>query len=64
MNIQEQIEELQGTCDTLDTEMWSIEELQELDNVIFQCATCGWWCDIGDQGETDDGEMHCTDCCE
>ena len=32
-----------------------------LDNAIFNCAVCGWWCDMGDMAENCD-EWTCSDC--
>lgn len=30
---------------------------------IFLCATCGWWCEIDEANEGDDGDV-CNDCAE
>lgn len=40
------------------------DELAAVDNEIFECVTCGRWCEMSENAETDDGEMHCQDCVE
>jgi hypothetical protein len=64
------IEYLQGSCVSLseacdtfeiDEDTLSREELQELDNQIFNCETCGWWCEISEMQEE---EHICNDCSE
>lgn len=56
--IQEKINELLGTCKTLNIEDFSIEELSLLDEQIFLCDTCGWWCEVEEQSENN----NCSDC--
>jgi len=75
-NIQNVIDRLQGTCaNTLDSAISELyegmgeedlteEELASVDNEIFECATCGWWCEMSENAETDDGEMHCRECAQ
>jgi hypothetical protein len=57
---QEMAERLVGSCDTMPPEMedFTMEELHEFDDLVFQCA-CGWWCDVGEMAP--DGE-HCDQC--
>lgn len=66
--IYEIIEDLKGTCDTLDDAChhygieWSdltSEELGILDSEIFLCDECGWWCEVSDMSEE---ENVCDDC--
>lgn len=38
-----------------------ISELETLDMQIFQCETCGWWCEISFMGMQD---RICQDCCD
>ncbi len=72
--VQEAIDILQGTCDTLDgaiQETTGNDELGEddltseqhnlIDNQIFLCTECNWWCEISEQAE-DDNEPICQDC--
>lgn len=56
-------ESLQGTCDSEPEEMegFSQEQLEELDNLIFRCTCCGWWCEAG-EAEDKDGEDVCGNC--
>ncbi len=72
-DIQGLIESLQGTCmKTIDEEKvhfgWgkdeelTDEELSEIDNCIFQCDCCGWWCETSEEGNSGDGERICRDC--
>lgn len=70
----ELIDHLTGTCINLDTALEELFELDfndisedtlhELDALIFNCATCGWWCDIADMGDEDILEYSCNDCVE
>lgn len=69
-DIHELISSLQGTCSTIDDHLPDDMELEDLteqdyadiDNEIFLCETCGWWCEIGEVSEHEDGV--CTDCVE
>ena len=38
--------------------------LQTLDNVIFLCTSCGWWCEIGEATESETGEDVCSQCAD
>lgn len=78
---QEIVDHLQGTCDEImtyidnrieeddiDEEWFRKNELQIMDyvdNRIFNCSQCGWWCEAGDwvdQGDDYSGEEICSDC--
>ena len=58
-NINTLISDLQGTCETishfLSEEMEESEltqdELEQIDNEIFLCDLCGWWCEVSEQNE-------------
>lgn len=66
----ELVQYLQGTCKSLDEgvrevygEDFDVNELSDedtshLDQEIFLCDTCGWWCEICEE----DGEGNCQDC--
>jgi hypothetical protein len=69
------VETLQGTTSTLNDgieevlgEDYSEDDLTQSDhefinNEIFRCDTCGWWCEICENSETDNAdEMICQDC--
>ncbi len=67
--IDELVDHLQGTTDTLgcgcetigvDEDDLSSENLEQIDNAIFNCSACGWWCDISENVGEDD--MICADC--
>jgi hypothetical protein len=70
--IDDLIQDLQGTTKSLDTateELFGvsafdlhIEVLSEIDNHIFQCDGCGWWCDLGEQSHEVEDDMVCEDC--
>jgi hypothetical protein len=46
----------------LDTDMLSTDH-DIIDNQIFKCSCCGWWCEIHEAVENDGGsEDICTDC--
>lgn len=64
------IEHLRGTCKSLDegceqlfdhdsTEL-TLDECGELDEAIFCCETCGWWCERSEESEGEPG--HCDEC--
>jgi hypothetical protein len=72
------IEALRGTADSIDTVACRVYELEEfdftadctaaelsiLDNEIFECAECGWWCEMSEvstHNSGDDGD-YCKDC--
>lgn len=38
------------------------EDHDVIDNNIFLCETCGWWCEISERSEND--EENCNDCKE
>ena len=73
INTQELIEYLQGSCKTLNEGVSDItdgvfneddltkNQIEEIDNEIFCCSNCGWWCELSDQSE--DGE-NCINCVE
>ena len=63
------IYQLVGTCDSLeqvlaDNDAEQLEDhlpfLDYLDNEIFRCECCSWWCPISESSETEPTE--CTDC--
>lgn len=63
---------LLGTCMTLehviqieleteDTDAVQTPEFtDELDNTVFCCDLCSWWCEISEESDTEGG--CCTDC--
>jgi hypothetical protein len=69
-NLDELIEALTGTTESIAhflpdgmvEEDLTEEEVQRIDEEIFLCATCGWWCEISENVESDDSELHCRDC--
>lgn len=39
------------------------EELEKLDSILFRCADCGTWLDVGEMAPIeDDCEQYCKDC--
>ena len=63
------IYQLVGSCDSLEqvlenNEVTELEDndafLTYLDNEIFRCDCCGWWCAISEMAENDNWE--CRDC--
>lgn len=69
-NVQELIDSLQGTCNSIDDHLpdgmdWSDLTSQDHTNIdlqIFLCETCGWWCEISEAADCD--EQICQDCKE
>jgi hypothetical protein len=68
---------LQGTCMSLDgglqdllddgnadEDILSTQHRSELDNLVFLCPQCGWWCETSEANESDTGEDLCDDCTE
>lgn len=64
------IYDLQGTCNGLESflERHDAEDLIDhapflhyLDNHIFLCDVCGWWCELSEAAEDSDTVV-CTDC--
>jgi hypothetical protein len=65
------IENLRGTCKSLaeGCEDFGIHEndlseddYSRIDQEIFVCETCNWWCEQGEQAE--DQDEICSDCAE
>ena len=55
-----------GTCDfhgeyrkIMDT--FSDAEWGTFDEITFECACCGWWCETGDEDDFN-GERYCSEC--
>lgn len=72
--LNEIVEFLQGTCmhtlddavqevfgENFDSQELTQEELEFLDNEIFKCGCCGWWCEISEMSEQD---QYCSECFE
>jgi len=64
---------LQGTtlsmdveCEELGLDPMSVEVTTHVDNNIFLCTVCGWWCPIEEEESEEYGlyEWTCRDCCE
>jgi len=74
----ELVEYLQGSCKSLedglrtvldddgaDMNSMSLEDCRELDDKIFNCEICNWWCDVGNTSSKqpdDDDRLICTQC--
>ena len=60
-NIHTLIEDLQGTChsindhlpDGMDEDDLTMDELDHIDQEIFLCAECGWWCEVSESNDKD-----------
>lgn len=60
-NICKKIEYLKGTTNSLGLDEFSTAELMVLDEEIFECEQCGWWCDKDEESEN---PLVCTECNE
>lgn len=69
--IENVIDDLRGTCSSLDKvldyygssfEELSLENCDQIDSEIFNCECCGWWCDISELSSKIDDALVCTDC--
>lgn len=67
----ELIDDLRGTCQTIDSALDKMlvpmteDDLTPgdhaaIDDQIFECESCGWWCEQGEQAEGHDDT--CSDC--
>jgi hypothetical protein len=75
--MQKLVDHLQGTCMSLEQGLYECFELEcssevenelemcdYLDNSLFLCVACGWWCECGDYAENQSnpsGDI-CSDC--
>jgi len=67
-NVHELIQALQGTCTTINEHLpdgMTDDDLTEddhmaIDNEIFLCDECGWWCEVCEMNDT--GDHICNDC--
>lgn len=56
-------ETLEGACQGLPGFAYEIDGVCEaLDEIVFECAGCQWWCEISEADEGDDGQNYCRDC--
>lgn len=66
--VAEVVEQLQGQCTlsladvATEAECNDIAFCREVDDQIFECEACGWWCEISDLAEVDSDEQYCQDC--
>lgn len=65
----EVVHRLIGTSATLDSVLSDNEQLDEkllaeIDDQIFLCEVCSWWCDTSEQEQNENGETVCEDCNE
>lgn len=67
------IEQLRGTCKSiheLDDDDEALFERSDfcayIDQQIFLCTECGWWCEIDGEASADfdRDELTCRECCE
>lgn len=60
------VEELQGTCKTMDTKdldwLTQYNLLSAFSEELFSCEHCGWWCEISELAANDLFEQICIDC--
>lgn len=62
------VEELRGTCKSIH-EVCTVDETNSgpvndaIDEEIFECSLCGWWCEHNEASEhAPPDEPFCTDC--
>lgn len=68
---QEVVEQLRGTCLDLNTVLSDEEQnddqmLSAVDDALFCCSRCSWWCDWDElkEGLEGDDEPVCEDCAD
>lgn len=59
-------EHLQGSCDTLEKHTTQEERdnpafMAALNDIVFLCDSCSWWCEVSEQSDRDD-DMICNEC--
>lgn len=52
--------ELQGTCNDIDLDDYTLEFLRALDEIVMHCVVCGWWFETEN---FDEGDC-CNECTE
>lgn len=73
--IDELVDYLRGSCQSITAALYSLFDIDDediitlrqngiIDDNIFNCATCGWWCDAGEYSENITDELICFDCGE
>lgn len=74
--IEKIIDYLQGSCKTMQDGITGIteddnlseeditdEQMAHIDQEIFLCTDCGWWCEISEETKSvNDSELGCRDC--
>ena len=45
-----------------DVENLTPDELLTIDNIVFQCTTCDWWCGEDEKNEDESDQWVCTEC--
>ena len=53
---------LVGTCNSFDPSEYSDEIVSEVDNHIFCCEECGWWCEMSEMSDDEEHDWTCSDC--
>ena len=67
---QELVDEMRGGATTPEAAQDLFESSMEfamfVDQQIFSCTCCGWWCEINEEASEDHGldEWTCLQCCE
>lgn len=67
--IHEAAEELRGTPQSIhdvltQAEIDDQEFIDGIDELVFECTVCGWWCERGEESQspTKTDEEECADC--
>ena len=65
------VDSLRGTCETFDRAAeahglspMDAELCEALDQQIFNCCICGWWCDLDEMADNDFNDQVCGDCAD
>ena len=68
---EEAAEQLQGTCKTIVELRPEFEAAQDdqtfcdrLDEIVFECTVCNWWCEQSEMAEDCGNEWVCQDCAD
>ena len=65
VRVHEVADDLRGTTHNLHDYATEAEQndagfLAALDDEVFECSQCGWWCDVGEHGKEDGACDECS----
>jgi hypothetical protein len=46
----------------IDPDTLTVQDYAYIDNIVFNCESCGWWCEAGDYGQDPHDRLICSSC--